>query len=336
MSTPFEPTSDSSYGFVPVWRLSAPHVGPPHPNLPSFAPQQSTVNEAAGAINGLFCLPKFITSHLRGASPLAPAPPHRHAPDTVPLLSSECVTRADHDGEGLDSVPYDRPPPPPPKDITAPTPTTSPYTWAVPEHSSVLASFLSLIYPRGTFAVPAEESMPTLDVTSRVIRAAMGYQSSKALSLARDRLHAFATLQPIETYALAYFFKFTDLARLASPMAIAIHPDAWSSESKGLMGKSGVRDLLRLRESRLAGLRGVLNAPMEVDPHSEHCVRRAMIQEVWEKKVAAVKDGLQPQSDLLELLEVDLRGGHCGDCLVLLGATIQRCLLAARDLPKTI
>ena len=321
---------------MPVWRLAAPHIGPPHSNLPSTPPQQHTVNTAAGALNNLLCLPKSITSHLRAASPSAPAPTQQARPDTISLLSTHGHSTCSDVDDSMESDSYDRPPPLPPKDVTAPTPTTSPYTWAVPEHSSILASFLSLIYPRGTFAITVEDSMPTLDVTSRVIRAAMGYQSSKAVSLARNRLYAFAAAEPVETYAMACFFKFRDLARLTSQAAIALHPEAWSSETKALMGKSGARDLMQLRESRMAGLRGILNGPMESDAHSGTCMRKAMIQELWDRKVAAMKEDLQPQSDLLELLEVDLRGGHCGDCLVLLGSTIQRCLLAAQDLPKSI
>lgn len=309
--------ADYSYGFVPVWRLAAPHLGPPHPNLPTAPPPPHSSNvqaAAAGAINNLLCLPKFIASHLRATSP--------SSDDTSPLLSS-------NDTE-------DNPPAPPPKDVTAPTPTSNPYTWVVPESSPILASFLALVYPRGTFALSHIEALPTLEVTGRVIRAAMGYQSSKALNIARDRLAAFIHGQPVETYATACFFKFTDLARLASGRAITVTSEQWSAESKNLMGRTGLKNLSDLREKRLAGLRGILNGHPEADGHSADCIRRNMMEQVWFDKVEQVKKGLVPESELLELLEVDLRGGHCGDCLVLLGQTIQRSILAARELPRTI
>lgn len=284
--------------------------------MPSAPPASQSANvqaAAAGAIHNLFCLPKFITSHLRGAT--------SSADDTSPLLSSN------ND---------DDPPAPPPKDVTAPTPTTNPYTWVVPESSPILASFLALIYPRGTFSTSHADALPTLEVTGRVIRAAMGYQSSKALNIARDRLAAFMNEQPVETYATASFFKFTDLARLASTRAVTVPVEQWTSETKHLMGRAGLKNLTDLREIRLAGLRGILNGRVEVDGHSERCIRRDMMEQVWLNKVEGLKKTLEPSSELLELLEVDLRGGHCGDCLVLLGQTIQRSILAARELPRTI
>ena len=238
----------------------------------------------------------------------------------------------------------------PPKDITAPTPTTSPYTWVVPEHSSVLAAFLALVYPAGTFALPlpppagstggtpplVAAALPTLEMTSRVVRAALGYQSSKALAIARDRLGDFIPTSPVDVYALGCFFKFTDLAKLAAWPAVARPPEDWSHDSKALMGREGARHLLDLRQTRLDALRRILSAGVQTDDHSSGCIRRGMVEMLWEKHREKVRDGLGPASELLELLELDLRGGHCGDCLVNLGQTIQRCLLEAKELPKTV
>jgi hypothetical protein len=166
----------------------------------------------------------------------------------------------------------------------------------------------------------------------------MGYQSSKALNTARDRLHDFIPVDPVGVYSMACFFKFTDLARLASEHAVRVHPESWSKEARVSMGKHGMKQLLTLREMRTAGLRGILNGQVEKDGHSETCVRRGMIEQLWRTRADEVKAGVVGDAggDLMELLEIDLRGGHCGDCLVNLGTTIQRCLLAARDLPKTI
>jgi hypothetical protein len=57
---------------------------------------------------------------------------------------------------------------------------------------------------------------------------------------------------------------------------------------------------------------------------------------MWARTVEVVKAGLGAESELLELLQVDLRGGYCGDCMVVLGRTIQRCLVDARALPTSI
>lgn len=301
-----------SYGFVPVWRLnSANPTLPPQSQFTSHqAPPTGTAGTGATTLNNLLCLPKLLASHLR---------------------SSSCPS--------IDQGP-DRPPAPPPKDsnspVTAPTPTSNPYTWAVPETSPVLLAFLSLIYPKGTFTAAPETPLSSLELTSRVVRAALGYQSSKALGLARDRLYGFIHAQPVEVYSMASFFRFADLARLASQKAMSIPSSSWGNDSRVLMGKSALSRLEELQNTRLAGLREILARPMEADQHSAGCVRRGMVEDVWTRKVREVVASLTPESELLELLNIDLRGGHCGDCLVQLGTTIQRCLYAAKELPQSV
>lgn len=230
------------------------------------------------------------------------------------------------------------PPVVPPKDtiVTAPTPTSSPYTWAVPESSAVLAAFLYLIYPRGTFSVSIADALPTLELTGRVIRAAMGYQSSKGLATARDRLMSFIETQPLEVYAMSCFFKFTDLAKLSSTSAMAFPPSAWNKEVRALMGKNGMKNLEQLQQRRIIGLKSILHGEMEGDGHSDGCVRPKMMEQLWKDRVTRLAEQLQPESELMELLEMDLRGGHCGDCLTLMGKTVKRCLVQARDLPRTV
>ena len=295
----------NSYGFVPVWRLNGDHPTTiPNPHAEARQPP-------SGALNHLLCLPKLLASHLRSSSSASAQPP-----------------------------PFDEIPPAlPPKDnicVTAPTPTSSPYTWAVPETSAVLEAFLSLIYPCGTFTSHPETPLSSLELTGRVVRAALGYQSAKALNIARDHMHGFVDAQPVEVYAMAAFFKFTDLARLASTRAIGVTSAQWGEDSRVLMGRSGAAKLEELQATRLAGLREILERPLEVDGHSSTCVRRGMMEDVWTRKEREVLESLSPSSELLELLAIDLRGGHCGDCLVQLGQTIQRCLYQARELPRSI
>lgn len=141
--------------------------------------------------------------------------------------------------------------------------------------------------------------------------------------------------KPIDTYAMACFFKFTDLAKMASTHAMTIPPNEWSTESRSLMGRSGVRALEGLQNARMEGLRAILSKEVKEDEHSGECVRTGMMKNVWDLKRGEVMANLKLGSELLELLEVDLRGGHCGDCLVLLGATIQESIYQARDLPKS-
>ncbi|KAK4686334.1 hypothetical protein P7C73_g3787, partial [Tremellales sp. Uapishka_1] len=290
------------YGFVPVWRLNGSTSA--SASSPPLAPHST--------LNNLLCLPKMFAHHLSRAS-AASSTPQPLAPEQGP--------------------------PVPPKDVvSAPTPTTSPFIWVVPETSTILEAFLSLIYPRGTLSDSPEpvSRLCTLDLTGRVIRAALGYQSTKAINVARDHLISFIEHQPVEVYAMASFFKFTDLAKLASGYALRVSSASWPIDSKLLMGKTATSRLQRLQEARIDGLNGILSKPVEVDTHSEMCVRRSMMEQVWEQKKRSLGQTLQPDSELVELLDIDLRGGHCGECLVLLASTLQRCLYEARELPRTI
>lgn len=325
---------------MPIWRLNAASAStstrPPVPTATSDlgihvptsrAPDGPSGSNAINPLNSLLCLPKFLTSQLRAAAGASTTPCSSAAADaadvfrTPPPAFEDVVAAA---------------PPPPPKDVTAPTPTVNPYTWAVPESSRVLEAFLSLIYPRGTFTRSPDSLLVDLETTARVARAAMGYQSQKALGLARDKMYSWINDDPVGVYAMAVYFRFTDLARLASTNAIRVPREEWPNGDKILMGRHGRAALQSLQQERNEGLRAILEKPMESDEHSATCVRRAMIEELWSRKRRDVEAGLRCESELLELLEVDLRGGHCGDCLVLLGKTIQRCLYEAKDLPRSV
>ncbi|WVQ78357.1 hypothetical protein IAT38_000442 [Cryptococcus sp. DSM 104549] len=344
------------YGFVPVWRLNGsssssgynthgsppPAIQPPmlHGQSPAQAqpiqlppsPSASPARPVSSPLNNLLCLPKLLASHL-ARSPAAASLLATHANGTNQAAQTA----------GAGAVPCtpppaidDLPPPPPPKDITAPTPTTSPYTWAVPETSIVLTAFLALIYPPGVIAPHPTSLLTSLELTGRVVRAALGYQSAKALSYARDRLGSWTEDQPVQVYAMASFFKFTDLARLASMRAVECPQAEWPEDAKLLMGRTAAGKLLTLQSGRLSALREILAKPMERDEHAGGCVRYGMAEQVWERMTRDLAGRVGAGSGLEELLEVDLRGGHCGECLVLLGRSIQRCLYEAKDLPKSI
>jgi len=295
-----------SYGFVPVWRL--------HGTNPSVTVQAQNASQQAspgtgaqGALNNLFCLPKLL-SHLR-SSPTPTSPP-----------------------PGIDD-----PPPLPPKDtVTAPTPRTNPYTWLVPETAPVLEGFLSLIYPSGTFTPFPTDPLITLELTGRVIRAALGYQSAKALALARDHMSGFMMDRPVDVYAMASFFKFTDLSKLASQHGIGVPSSDWGGDTRALLGRGALARLEELQGARMGGLREIVNKEMEVDEHSAGCGKRGRLEEVWKAKVRELELGLRPDSELFELLAIDLSGEHCENCLVQLGMTIQRCLYEARELPRSV
>ncbi len=135
---------------------------------------------------------------------------------------------------------------------------------------------------------------------------------------------------------MACFFKFTDLAKIASIKAIGVPSDEWGQESRTLMGKRATARLENLQMTHLIALREILGQEMEMDEHSAGCGRRGMVEEVWKRKVTEVEGHLTPESELFELLDIDLRGGHCGECFVLLGTTIQRCLYKAKELPRSV
>ena len=258
-------------------------------------------------------------------------PPHPNipAPSALGGLVNLSKMIASHIRSSINS-----PPDPPPKDpVTAPTPTTTPYTWAVPESSYILYAFLSLIYPKGTFTTLPDSPLTSLELTGRVIRAALGYQSAKALNSARDRMYHFIRDQPLETFAMASFFMFTDLARLSSTRAMAVPVGRWSADSRQMMGKNAAR-LEALQTARVEGLRRILRKQCHTDEHSEACPHRAAIKAMWKNRVDEVE--VVPESELLELLEVDLSGAQCGDCLMLLGTTIRESLHEARELPREI
>ncbi|WVQ98848.1 hypothetical protein IAU59_005979 [Kwoniella sp. CBS 9459] len=340
------------YGFVPVWRLNAAgpsthphslstpiHQGHPEGEYQCQASAQApaqiqaqcaaarpNTTSTASSLNNLLCLPKILASTLSRAPPA-----HVHHRADAPAAPATPVPSYDEVA----------PPPPPPKDIvTAPTPTSSPYTWAVPETSHILAAFLSIIYPRGCITSHPNDMLSSLEITGRVVRAALGYQSAKALTVARDRLGVWTESHPVETYAMASFFKFTDLAKLASMRALAIPSAQWPEDAKVLMGRSATAKLVQLQSSRLDGLRTILMTNgLEQDAHSEGCAYSALTGAVWERMTTELMGRIRPESELFELLEVELGSGGtggCGECLVLLGKSIQRCLYEARALPTTI
>ena len=138
---------------------------------------------------------------------------------------------------------------------------------------------------------------------------------------------------------MASFFKFTDLAKLASSKAMRTPSEQWGQEMRQLMGRTAAGRLEALQRSRLVGLATILTISAKAphaDEHSATCAGRAAMEELWKAKVAQVSASLTPNSELLELLEVDLRGTQCGDCLVLLGSTIRECMYQARELPTSI
>jgi hypothetical protein len=85
----------------------------------------------------------------------------------------------------------------------------------------------------------------------------------------------------------------------------------------------------------MEGLYSILDRGLEEHQH-EMCGDRGRLREMWPGAVEVVKDGLGVESELLDLLQLDLRGGYCEDCMVVLGRTIQRCLVDARALPTSV
>jgi hypothetical protein len=200
--------------------------------------------------------------------------------------------------------------------------------------------------------------MDTIDTTGRVIRAALGYQSTKALTLARDHLSRRDWLesQPLEVYSMACFFKFSDLAKFSSGLAVRVPMEEWHNH-RTVMGRTGMEKLHELHDVRLEGLfeildrsltfdaseasgEGASNASQGVDEGmcggGHTCENTSRMPQMWSTKVDNLKTNLGAGSELLELLEVDLRGGWCEGCLVMLGRNIQWCIVQARGLPQSI
>ena len=105
-----------------------------------------------------------------------------------------------------------------------------------------------------------------------------------------------------------------------------------------VMGRTGTEKLHQLYDTRIEGLCRILDNSLhmgsEGDQHECEDLERMM--DMWSCKVDQVKMNLGAGSELLELLEVDLRGGWCEGCLVSLGRAIQSCIVEARELPMTI
>lgn len=236
------------------------------------------------------------------------------------------------------------PPPPPP---CAPTPTTSPYVWTVPEPSSILYAFLCLIYPAGILGPAPTFGLNNIDTCTKVLRAAMGYQSNKAISLARahlwgylyrledegekDRFYAAQSQQrggrsvfdksprdelrdcerkrtldrqAIRVYALASYFKFTDLAVLASKTACRVPRDEWSRADVSMMGRRAATRLMKLQEARRDMICRKLEAAQKENimqsacscAHPEQdgeCGEREMMRQVWAARCAQVAEAVE-------------------------------------------
>lgn len=353
-------TDIGSYGFVPTWRLQGDHPdAPPHPMFPNSGTQtrpapsyDSIMHTSAGALapagmantlSSIFQLPMALASALRtcsrsGASTPdqepsgAPPPP----PKDIPLSP-----RSPHS-----------PPTParsqPRRPLTAngPTPTLSPYTWSVPESAAVLGALLALAYPAGSLGLGVPDILPTLELTARVLRAAIGYQAARVVSLARDRLGAFVHASPVEVYATAAFFRFGELGRLASAQAVRVPRAEWSDEARGTMGASAAHRLEALQRKRTEGLKAILAAPLGGEGmgsdhehghgHSGMCAGLEALNQSWQAKVLDLEATIQPGSELLELLDMDLGGLQCGACLTLVGQTVHQRILQAKELPSSI
>lgn len=81
------------------------------------------------------------------------------------------------------------------------------------------------------------------------------------------------------------------------------------------MGRTSASKLVALHSARLSGLKQILNGPMEEDEHAHTCVRFPMARDVWKRMAEEISKTVCADSDLIEMLDVDLRGGHCGECL---------------------
>ena len=149
---------------------------------------------------------------------------------------------------------------------------------------------------------------------------------------------------------MACFFKFSDLAKLSSGLAVKRPMEEWHAH-RAVMGRTGMEKLHELHDMRLEGLFEILDKSLtfeasEVSEGSEGreglcgeehtCNDTSRTRHMWSTKVEHLKSTLGAGSELLELLEVDLRGGWCEGCLVMLGRNIQWCIVQARSLPQSI
>lgn len=141
-------------------------------------------------------------------------------------------------------------------------------------------------------------------MTGRVVRAALGYQSAKALSTARDHIVHWVDERPVQVYAMASFFRFGDLARLAIVKAVRVPPSQWPEDAR-VTGRTSASKLMVLQSARLTGLKQILSGPIEEDEHARTCVRFPMARDVW-RKMADKTCKVCADSDLIELLDVDL------------------------------
>ncbi|WWC89898.1 uncharacterized protein L201_004827 [Kwoniella dendrophila CBS 6074] len=329
------------YGYVPVWRLSQAQAQARTSTSSSNPPSVSQRISTSNGFTNLRYLPKIIANTISRNSVSLTS----NETTTTSSASSTCSSSslsADSDQDQIMDE-DERPPPVPPKDhVIAPTPTSSPYVWVVPESSYVLMAFLSLIYPPGIIARdPDDDLLNSLEITSKVIRASLGYQSFKALNKSRNQLSKFIKENPIDVYALSCFFKFEDLIKLSSIECLKIPFKFWSEESKLLMGKSNQKILIKLQELRLNGLKTILskNRLLEIDNHLLNCENKYKLGEKWNQITETISDIITPDSDLLELLEIDLSNediGNCPKCLNSLGKNTQRCLIQARELPRSL
>jgi hypothetical protein len=157
---------------------------------------------------------------------------------------------------------------------------------------------------------------------------------------------------------MACFFKFSDLAKFSSGLAVRVPMEEWHIH-RTVMGRTGMEKLHELHDVRLEGLFEILDKSLtfeasqgtnEVSPEERMCgggggggergghtcENTSRMRQMWSTKVDLLKTNIGAGSELLELLEVDLRGGWCEGCLVMLGRNIQWCIVQARGLPQSI
>jgi hypothetical protein len=146
---------------------------------------------------------------------------------------------------------------------------------------------------------------------------------------------------------MACFFKFGDLAKLASYHAREVSRQTWRGDSRALMGRGGMDSLVQLQKKRKDGYRLILERSlrMEEDDHCHDCESWVMMKGMWEKRVQEVMNGLEGseegveggQNPLKSLLQLELTGGgYCGECISLMGRTIQMCLMEGERLPQCV